>query len=115
MQIETAVDTRRVLHQLLEQALISLPALTHMGRSCERHRTLNTKAELETGHVGTYPGVMRMKVQSWEPLCVIKGNVFRSSWKVRHDRVGLNFLFSDLSLWMENTYTTARCCVPRSR
>lgn len=77
MQIETAVDTRRMLNQLLELALISLPALTHMGRSCERHRTLNIRAELETGYVGTYPGVMRMKMQSWEPLCVIKGNLFR--------------------------------------
>lgn len=62
-EMETAADTGRLLNRLLEKGLISLPALTHMSRSCKRHGTLNTKAELETGYVGAYPGVMGTKVQ----------------------------------------------------
>lgn len=62
-EMETGVDTGRLLNQLLEKVLISLPALTHMSWSCKRHRTLNIKAELETGYVDPYPGVMRTKVQ----------------------------------------------------
>lgn len=61
--METTADTGRLLNRLLEKALISLPALTHMSRSCKGLGTLNTKAELETGDVGAYPGVMRTKVQ----------------------------------------------------
>jgi len=61
--METAADTGRLLNRLLEKALVSLPALTYMSGSCRRHGTLNTKAELETGYVGAYPGVMRTNVQ----------------------------------------------------
>lgn len=48
-EMETATDTER----LLEKVFISPPALTLMSRSSERHRTLNTKAELEMGYAGT--------------------------------------------------------------
>lgn len=86
-EMETAADTGRLLNRLLEKTLISLPALTHMSRSCERHETLNTKAELE---MGTYPGVMRTKV-SLCPSVSNKGKfIQKAPRKSDHDNINLN-------------------------